>query len=661
MDGGGNGRLRFGDFEFDSLSGKLFREDRRVKIQPQPLRVLGVLLERAGEIVPREQLRTRVWGDATFVEFDQGLNYCIRQIRLVLHDGASHPLYVETLPKQGYRFIARVTVVPGASKQDGASQAGPTPAAINQIVTEATDPINVELPRDTYVPVFNLREAPTPVARRKWHFTAAWSGPLAVAALSLLFAFEYAPKSPPPRPERSIAVLPFLDLSPEKDQEYFCDGMTEELISELATIDGLRVVARTSVFAFKGRPQDVRQVGKQLNVATVLEGSIRKAGDHLRITAQLISVPDGYHLWSESYDRELKELFAVQKELARSIAGTLEVSLSALPTGGRDTSNLEAYDSYLLGRFHWSKRSEPELDTAVRDFEAAVRLDPTYARAYAGLADAYLQLGRWASRDPRETMPKARQYALKSLELNDSLAEARTSLGAIHLFYDWDLAAAQREYEKAIAINPGYVTAHWWYAFLLLASGQLPVAHREMKLALRIDPLSVPMLADAANLYRETGDQSGALAAARKALELDPTSTIARVNLGLALADQNRLPDALASFAEAAAADPENALALEFLATGSASLGQSLDAEKAISRLLALSKSKYVACEIAAAYASAGHSDQALTWLERAITERSTCIPWLRTGHFGGVLNPFRDLKGNRQYQAILAKAVSNQ
>ena len=272
-----------------------------------------------------------------------------------------------------------------------------------------------------------------------------------------------------------------------------------------------------------------------------------------------------------------------------------------------------------------------------------------------------LQLGRWASRDPRETMPRARHYALKALELSESLAEAHTSLGAIHLFYDWDIAAARREYQKAIAVNPGYVTAHWWYAFLLMASGQLQDARRELDQALRLDPLSVPILVDAASLYLESGDQSGALSVARKALELDPTSTFARVNLGLALAAQNRLPEALVAFEEAAAADPENARALEFLAAGHARLGQRQAVEKVIARLLALSNRKYVACEIAAAYASAGHSDQALTWLERAVAERSTCIPWLRAGHFGGTLNPFRALADNRQYQEILAKAVPNQ
>ena len=559
-------------------------------------------------------------------------------------EGKNDALVIE-LPKGGYAPVFRQAAVEPAITSSGPAVNSPRPALRGRL--------------EKYYS--GRMETRKPVARKNWHTAAVWIGLLVVAALSGLAVFRSARKSSIPRPEKSIAVLPFLDLSQAKDQEYFCDGMTEELISELSRIDGLRVVARTSVFAFKGKPQDVRQVGKQLNVATVLEGSIRKDGDHLRITAQLIGVFDGYHLWSESYDRELKDVFAVQKELSRSIADALQVSLGGPPPAVRDTSNLEAYNLYLLGRYHWSKRSEPELDAAVRDFEAAVRLDPAYARAYAGLADAYSQLSSWASRDPRETMPRARHYALKALELSESLAEAHTSLGAVHLFYDWDIAAARREYQKAIAVNPGYVTAHWWYAFLLLASGQLQDARRELDQALRLDPLSVPILVDAARLYLESGDQSGALSVARRALELDPTSTFARVNLGLALAAQNRLPEALVALEEAAAADPENARALEFLAAGHARLGQRQAVEKVIARLLALSNRKYVACEIAAAYASAGHSDQALTWLKRAVAERSICILWLRAGHFGGNLNPFRALADNRHYQEILAKAIPNQ
>jgi TolB-like protein/Tfp pilus assembly protein PilF len=557
-------------------------------------------------------------------------------------EGKNDAVVIE-LPKGGYAPVFRQAAVEPAISISGPAVNSPRPGL-----------------RARLEKYYSRRmETRKPVARKNWYTTAGWIGLLAVATLSGWAVFRSARKSSIPRPEKSIAVMPFLDLSQARDQEYFCDGMTEELISELAKSAGLRVVARTSVFAFKGKPQDVRQVGKQLNVATVLEGSIRKDGDHLRITAKLIDVPDGYQLWSESYDRELKDIFVVQEELSRSIAGALQVSLGGPPPAVRDTSNLEAHNLYLLGRYHWSKRSEPELDASVRDFEAAVRLDPAYARAYAGLADAYFELGYWASRNPRETMPRARYNAVKALDLNESLAEAHTSLGAIHLFYDWDIAAARREYQKAITVDPGYVTAHWWYAFLLLASNQLQDARRELDQALRLDPLSVPILVDAARLYLESGEP-GALTMAQRALELEPTSTPARVNLGLALAAQNRVSEALAAIEEAAAADPENARALEFLAAGYGSLGQRQAVEKVIASLLALSNRKYVSCEVAGAYASAPHSDQALTWLERAVAERSTCIPWLRAGHFGGVLNPFRALADNRHYQEILAKAVSN-
>jgi TolB-like protein/Flp pilus assembly protein TadD len=502
-------------------------------------------------------------------------------------------------------------------------------------------------------------ETGKPLAVTNWRATAVWIGLLTVSFLIGVAVFRSAPKSSLRAPEKSIAVLPFVDLSPAKDQEYFCDGITEELISEMARIDGLRVVARTSVFLFKGKPLDVREVGNKLNVATVLEGSVRKAGNRLRITVQLISVPNGYHLWSESYDRELSDIFAVQEELSRSIASALEVNLGEAPLSVRDTSNWEAYNFYLLGRYHWSKRSEPELETGIRHFEAAIRLDPTYARAYAGLADSYLQLARWVSRDPREMMPRAKLYARKALELNSSLAEAHTSLAAIHLFYDWDLRASRDEYDKAIALKPGYVTAHWWFAFLLMASGHLQDARREMDLALRLDPISVPMLADAANLYRESGDESGALSAVLKALELDPGSTIARVNLGLTLAAQNRVSEAVATFEETAAANPDNARALQYLAAGYGRLGRRQAADNVIARLLALSNKKYIACEIAFSYASTDRSDQALTWLERAVRERSTCVPWIRAGNFGGALNPFRALADNRQYRDILAHAMA--
>lgn len=525
-----------------------------------------------------------------------------------------------------------------------------------------SDPIHIEIPRGTYVPVVTDRITPKSPGRTR-RPAALWVG-LLVASLGLaggvILVRSFDSNASSMR-QKSIAVLPFLDLSPERNQDYFCDGITEELISELATINGLRVVARTSIFQFKGKPQDVRQVGKQLNVENVLEGSVRKDGGHLRITAQLISVRNGYHLWSQSYDRELKDVFDVQKEISRSIADALQASLGGSASGASDSSNLEAHNLYLLGRYHWNKRSEADLEAAVRDFEAAVRLDPTYARAYAGLADSYLQLGTWASRDARQMMPKATQYAVRALELNESLSEAHTSLGAIHLLYDWDVTAARREYERAIALNPGFVTAHWWYAFLLVAIREYEGARRELDLALRLDPLSVPILVDTATFNIETEETAKALVAAQKAVELDPVSSLARTSLGAALSANNRPSEALAAFQEATAAEPGNARALQFLAGVYTRLGQQRKADEIISRLLHLSKTRSVACEVAAAYASTGHGDLALVWLERAVDEHSTCIGWLRAGRFRGAFDPLASLASSARYRAILAKTISNQ
>jgi TolB-like protein/tetratricopeptide (TPR) repeat protein len=528
----------------------------------------------------------------------------------------------------------------------------------------AADALIIELPKGGYKPAFRHVENPTaPVPgphgsrRRIW----LWLGiALAGSAIGLAVSWWQGgiPHSNAPIP---IAVLPLINLDRNPDHDYFADGLTGEIIRNLSIIEGLAVRSQTSSFALKGKSQNVHDVGRQLDAEYVVEGSVLLSGRQLRINAQLVRVRDDFPLWSGKYDRELTDVFYVQDEISREIVNHLRLKLGRGEPAPvvSDTSNMEAYNLYLLGRNHWSKRNESDLEAAVHDFEAAVRLDPAYARAYAGLADTYLQLGTWGSRDARVMMPKAAQYAVKALELNESLADAHTALGAIHLLYDWDAAAARREYERAIVLNPGYVTAHWWFAFLLLASGELPDAQRELDRALRLDPLSVPVLVDAVSFYIETGDPQRALPAAQKALEIDPTSMLARISLGSALASQNRLKEALVAF-EQATADQANARALQFLAGGHAKLGHREDVEKAITQLLRLSKTTFVNCEVAAAYADAGQSDLALVWLQRAVESRSACVGWLRLGRFGGAFEPFRALVSSARYRAILANAVPN-
>ncbi len=528
----------------------------------------------------------------------------------------------------------------------------------------AADGLIIELPKGGYKPAFRHIEKPTAPApgsagsrRRIWLWLA-----IALAGSAIVLAVSWWQGVLHPNAPIPIAVLPLINLDRNPDHDYFADGLTGEIIRNLSIIDGLAVRSQTSSFALKGKSQNVHDVGRQLDAEYVLEGSVLLSGQQLRINAQLVRVRDDFPLWSGKYDRELTDVFDVQDEISREIVNHLRLKLGRGEPAPvvSDTSNMEAYNLYLLGRNHWSKRNESDLDAAVHDFEAAVRLDPAYARAYAGLADTYLQLGTWGSRDPRQMMPKATQYAVKALELNESLADAHTALGAIHLLYDWDAAAARREYERAIVLNPGYVTAHWWFAFLLLASGKLPDAQRELDRALRLDPLSVPVLVDAVSFYIETGAPRRALEAAQKALEIDPTSTLARISLGSALASQNRLTEALVAF-EQATANQGNARALQFLAGGYAKLGHREEVEKAITQLLQLSKTTSVNCEIATAYADAGQSELALVWLQRAVESRSTCIGWLRLGRFGGAFEPFRALASSASYRAILANAVPNQ
>ena len=322
----------------------------------------------------------------------------------------------------------------------------------------------------------------------------------------------------------SIVVLPFLDLSPQKDQEYFSDGLTEEIIDGLSRVPNLRVVARTSAFAFKGQAHDVRQIGRQLNVDAVLEGSVRKSGDQLRITAQLNRVSDGTHLWSRTYDRQLRDVFAVQQEISQSIAGQLRAGNVPERQGTRD---LAAYDLYQEGLYFFNQHEIPDSYwKAIDRYQKAVERDPKFALAYAGLADAYAYLAENFAVWPKDVMPKARDAAQKALALNDNLAEAHTSVGIVKLDYDWDPDGAQRELRRALDLNPGSGWVHHWYAHSLEAQGRLDDAMKEMRTALDLDPLSVVIYWDVGNELLMAKRYDETLTFLTKANELFPNFPI---------------------------------------------------------------------------------------------------------------------------------------
>jgi TolB-like protein/class 3 adenylate cyclase/Tfp pilus assembly protein PilF len=349
-------------------------------------------------------------------------------------------------------------------------------------------------------------------------------------------ALSQAVPNPSLQEKRSIAVLPFANLSPDPENEYFSDGLTEELINSLTKIEGLRVASRTSAFAWKGKQENIRKIGEQLNVETVLEGSVRKAGNRLRITAQLVNITDDSHLWSERYDREMEDVFVVQDEIARAIVEALKIKLAQQrPLITPPTEHIEAYTLYLQGRFHWNKRSKEGFERAIQYFEQALQIDPTYARAYAGLADCYTLLASYGHLDPQEGFPKAREAARKALDLDEMLAEAHASLAAIKLNHEQDIQGAQEEIERAIELNPNYATAHHWHAATLVGLGRVDEALAAIQRALELDPLSAIMRVTAGEIFQLTGRWQEAEGHLHKALELNPHLTGAQIALATML------------------------------------------------------------------------------------------------------------------------------
>ncbi|HTQ80043.1 MAG TPA: protein kinase, partial [Thermoanaerobaculia bacterium] len=355
----------------------------------------------------------------------------------------------------------------------------------------------------------------------------------------------------PAKPGASIAVLPFVDMSPEGDQEYFCDGMAEELIHLLTRVPGLRVASRSSTFQFKGKARELAAIRERLNVETLLEGGVRKSGNRLRITAQLVDLAQGFQLWSGRYDREIADVFAIQDEIAGTIVDTLKVELVGKlgPLPARTTApDFEIYNLYLQGRFHWNKRTGEGLGKGVQYFQQVIERDPGYARGYAGLADAYLLLGVYGFAPPGEVMPKARQAAMRALALDDRAAEVYTSLGCLEAVYDWFWGNSERDFKRAIELDPGYATAHHWYATnLLTPMGRFEEAARELKVARELDPLSLAINASLGLLFFYSRNYAEAVAAYQKTLEIDPRFAMAQYFLGQTLSALGEGKEAVAA------------------------------------------------------------------------------------------------------------------
>jgi TolB-like protein/Tfp pilus assembly protein PilF/predicted Ser/Thr protein kinase len=456
----------------------------------------------------------------------------------------------------------------------------------------------------------------------------------------------------------SIAVLPFANLSADPENEYFADGITEEIINALAKLDGLRVASRTSAFAFKGHEADVRRIGEQLNVSTVLEGSVRKAANRLRITAQLIGVRDGYQMWSERFDRELHDIFAIQDEIAQAIVGALKVKLAPQSDPRlvkAHTANLEAYNLFLEGRYHWNRRGE-SLFKAAKCFERAVELDERFALAHASLADTYNLIGWYRMERPTEAFPKAKASARRALELDSSLAEAHTSLAFALMNFDWDWVQSDAEFRRALDLNPGYPTAHHWYAEFLMSQGLTGDAVDEARKAQELDPLGLIINTVKGMAHYFDRNFSSAIDECRRTLAMDKTFAPVMIWLGLAHMLRGEFDLAIEVFEDEKRQTGELSTTDAFRGVAHARAGRYEDAEKILTELRERSSQRYVsAFDTMLLEEALGHHDAAIAELQRALKERSVWLVWLR---HDPLLDGMRNLPGFTSVSDAVARGA---
>jgi TolB-like protein/DNA-binding winged helix-turn-helix (wHTH) protein/Flp pilus assembly protein TadD len=631
-----NSVVRFGTYEVSLRSGEVRKAGLRIKVQQQPTKLLEILLEHPGEVVTREELRSRVWPNESFGDFDQALNIAIGKLRSALGDSADSPRFIETLPKRGYRFIAEVSVLDtDARLRTPASVAAGPPA------TESGQTLQGS----------GLAAAPK---GRPWPTRVAIVAValIIIVSLSILSIWLFRSHGPAPAGIRSIAVLPLENLSGDASQNYFADGMTDELITDLAQISALRVISRTSVMVYKGARKPLPQIARELNVDAVVEGTVLRSGDQVRITAQLIEASTDKHLWSQSYEGELRDTLALQNSVASAIADQIRINLTPREQAALKNIkvvNPEAYESYLKGRYFWNKRTADGLKVALAYFKEAIEEDPKYAQAYSGLADTYALSGDWqyAVMPPKEAFPQAKAAAIKALELDSSLGEAHNSLAFVLDGFDWDLDAGGKEFQRAIELNPGYATAHHWYAWHLSLLGRFNEAITEMRKAESLDPLSLIINADLAELLGLAHSYDESIRQSRKTIEMDPNFALAHNQLAQAYLQKHMYDEAAAELQKAVELSGHSPTCIANLARAYVASGKRSEAVKLLDDLKKRSNPGYSnAAEIAMIYASLGNTDQAMTWLEKGYEERFNPGVLLRPG--------FDPLRSDSRFQNLL-------
>lgn len=565
---------KFGPFRLDTKDHVLLRDGEPVPLTLKSFKTLLVLVENSGRVVEKSEFLTQVWSKA-FVE-EANLTQQVFTLRKVLGTDQNGRQYIETVPKLGYRFAATVTKVP----DEASNLAEKNPDEAHSVTKDE----DVTPPTDKTID--------------------------------------------------SIAVLPLANVSNDPDTEYLSEGITDGIISNLSQLPQLRVRALSTVLRYKGIEVDPQKVGHSLNVQAVVMGSIVQLGDTLVFRVELVDVADGSQLWGEEYRRRLSDIFEVQEEISRAISRKLQVKLAG-ENGNRftkrHTPNIEAYKLYLKGRYFWNRRTPEQVKRGIEYFEQAIEKDPTYAMAYVGLADSYVILGTHSSSPPKEAFPKAKVMASKALEIDDTLTEARASLAYVIANYDWDWIAAEKEYRRAIELNPNYATAHHWYGQFLAKTERHTQAMIELKCAQELEPLSFIINTNIGRVFYYMGWYDKTLYHCLEVLEMDPNFCSARGLLAMAYERKGMYREAIAECEKLVILSKGDAEVLAFLGNFYAVSGKNAEALKVIDSLKKLLKQRYVSpFYMAIVYAGLRQKDQAFEWLEKAYQERSSLITYLK-------------------------------
>lgn len=614
------GPIRFGIFEADLLAGELRRKGVRVKLQEQPFQILAALLERPREVVTREELRKRLWPDDVVVDFDSGLNRAVNRLREALGDTAGNPRFIETIPQRGYRFFADIE----------------SAAAEPPVLPPASAPVSA---------------APPGMTRRWW---AAIAG-VAVAAPLLTFGYRRMfSKGAGNESPVTVALLPFDNLTGDAAQEYFADGLTEETIAVLGRVDPTQVtvIARTSTMAYKHHSKTAREIGSELGADYLVEGSVRREGQKVRVTAKLIRVRDQSPVWSENYDRTGPGILQIQDELGNAIARQIGVELTQGGSNPRpQTRILDAYDAYLLGRHHWSQVTRGAIQKAIEYYRAAIAKDPSYALAFAGLADAYTILPVAAGAPPREMWPLAQSAASEAIRLDENLAEAQAAGGYVDFWLEWNWNRAEKRLRRAMQLSPNSVLAHRYYAHLLSNSGRHTEAIAQITIARQLDPLSPLTNTMAGQFLFYAGRHREATEALDKVFLIDPDFWVAHVMMGQVYEQSGKPEMAIRSFEKAYRTSGGNLAALSSMGYVLARSGRRAEAEQIVQSLMDMGKNRFVPpTNVALVYMGLDNREAALEWLNKGYEARDVSLVFL------AVDPKWNDLRADSRFQELLSR-----